>query len=518
MKQLKRPVLKLPARPWWPLGIRLQLTLWFTCVFAILLFGASAFLYQHLQTSLARSLDSTLQSRAEQIAGEIYLQDNHIQMHESVGDLPGFDQQANNNTAPPHSVNDNILVSIFDQDGKPYRSTPAFRTLNVPANSVAQTLKGDPWEDTVKSRDGTQDARIYSRTIIKNGHLVGVVQVGQFLDELQLMLRHVANELLVMGVVVLLFSALGSYWLASRAFAPIHNLIRTARSIKEGDLHQRVPVPKARDEVYFLAVTLNEMIESLEAVFSRQRRFVADASHELRTPVAVIRSTTDVALLHASTQEEYIGVLRNVNLESERLGRLINDLLALARGDEGQTKLELEPVRLDQLADVVAANADMLAEERHITIYRDQLQPTMIMGDETRLIQMVMNLLDNAIAYTNAGGCIRLSVINNSKQAILTVQDTGIGIDAEHLPHIFERFYRADQARIRDGGGSSGLGLAIVEWTVNAHQGSISVDSQPGKGSTFTITLPTTPDIQPKERLTAAAKSGSSTSSPRHIW
>ncbi|GCE26736.1 two-component sensor histidine kinase [Dictyobacter alpinus] len=503
-------------RPFWPLGIRLQLTLWFTCIFGLLLLSASVFLYKHLQTSMAGSLDSALQSRAEQIAGEIYLEDGRIQMHESVGDLPGFDHEVDKGPIPYDHVNDNILVRIFDAHGKPYRTTPAFRTLSVPKNSINQTLTGEPWQGTVKSNDGKQDARIYSRTITKDGQLIAVVQVGQFLGELQDTLHHIAKELLAMGVIVLLFSALGSYWLASRAFAPIHNLIRTARSIKEGDLHQRVPVPKARDEVHFLAVTLNEMIESLEAVFSRQRRFVADASHELRTPVAVIRSTTDVALLHASTQEEYVSVLRNVNMESERLGRLINDLLALARGDEGKTKLEREPVRLDQMADMVAANAEMLAEERNITIYRGQLRPTVVMGDETRLIQMVMNLLDNAIAYTNAGGSVTLSVTNDSRQAIITIKDTGIGIGPEHLPHIFERFYRADPARIRDGGSSSGIGLAIVEWTVQAHQGTITVDSQPGQGSTFTIALPTTPDIQPQKSLVAAGKSSHSISSAKH--
>lgn len=493
--------MKLFQKPFWPLGIRLQLTLWFTCVFAILLFIASAFLYKHLQTSLAGSLDGALQSRAEQIAGEIYMENGTIQMHESVGELPGFDQDASSRPLTTADVNDDILVRILDAHGKPFRSTPAFRLLRVPSSSVAQTLDGQPWQATVTTLDGQQNARIYSRTINKDGHLIAIIQVGQFTGELQDMLHHVAEELLIMGVVVLLFSALGSYWLASRAFAPIHNLIRTARSIKEGDLQQRVPVPAARDEVYFLAVTLNEMIESLDTAFSRQRRFVADASHELRTPVAVIRSTTDVALLHATTQEEYISVLRNVNIESERLGRLINDLLALARGDEGKTKLEHEPVRLDQLADVVAANADTIAEEHHVTIHRSQLQPVTVIGDETRLIQMIMNLLDNAIIYTNPGGSVTLSVTATPTHAIVTIQDTGIGIGKEHLAHIFERFYRVDQARVRNAGGSSGLGLAIVNWTVQAHQGTITVESQPDQGSTFTVSLPRAIEAAPRESV-----------------
>ncbi|GCF07204.1 sensor histidine kinase [Dictyobacter arantiisoli] len=481
-------------RQGWPLGVRLQLMLWYTCVFAVLLFISGVILYKHLQTSLAGSLDTALQSRAEQIAGEIYLDHGTIQMHESVGELPGFEHSVNNHPLSYSDVNDDILVRILDAQGKPFRMTTAFRSIHVPESSITQPLQGNPWQDTIETIDGKQDARIYSRSVTKDGKLIAVIQVGQFMGDLQNTLHHVAKEFIFLGVVVLLFSALGSYWLAALAFAPIHNLIRTARSIKEGDLKQRVPVPAARDEVRFLALTLNEMIASLDLVFERQRRFVADASHELRTPVAVIRSTTDVALLHGNAQEDYIAVIRNVNLEAERLGRLINDLLALARGDEGQTKLEHEAVRLDQLADVVTAHAETLAEERQVTLQCTDLQATTVEGDETRLIQMIMNLIDNAIIYTNAGGSISVSVTHNAQQAILTIRDTGIGIAPEHLSHIFERFYRIDPARIHDGGGSSGLGLAIVQWTIQAHRGTINVDSQLGQGSTFTITLPLAPE------------------------
>jgi heavy metal sensor kinase len=291
----------------------------------------------------------------------------------------------------------------------------------------------------------------------------------------------------------LLACALGSYLLAARSLAPIQRLTEIARRIKAGDLHQRVPVPRARDEVQFLASTLNEMIDSLEQAFIRQRRFVADASHELRTPVAVIRSKTDLALLQEGTRQDYIAVLQEINAESERLGHLISDLLALARGDEGKTVFDREAVRLDELVEVVASNAEALAAEHEIELEVQAESPVTIIGDEARLIQVVMNLLDNAIFYTNPGGTVSLLVEAEEDQARIVVCDSGIGIAPEHLPHIFERFYRVDPARTRTAG-SSGLGLSIVDWVVLAHGGSVTVESQTGEGSCFTVTLPLAPN------------------------
>ncbi len=476
--------------PFRPLGVRLQLTLWYTGVFALLLFLAGIFLYLHLEFSLGKSLDSAIQAHGQQIANDITYRNGRISVHDATADLPGFDKKVSQRHVSDGDVNYEILVRLLDAQGHPVHATPAFFNLKVPAVSITQPLQGQPWQDTITTQDGSEQVRLYSRVLTEDGKPFGVIQVGQSLEDLHETLHHIVEELMLLGLVVLAFSAVGSYLLASRALAPIHSLIRTARSIKGGDLSQRVPVSEAHDELHFLAITLNEMLESLDHTFARQRRFVADASHELRTPVAVIRSTTDVALLHASTQQEYISVLSNVNSEAERLSRLINDLLALARGDEGKTKFERELVQLDQLVDIVAANAEPLAVEHGVTIQRSVLEPVTILADEARLIQMVMNLIDNAILYTNRGGTVTVSVAWKQEQASISIQDNGVGIAPEHLPHIFERFYRVDPARTRTEGGSSGLGLAIVEWIVRAHKGTINVDSQPGKGTTFTVNLP----------------------------
>ncbi len=489
-----------------PLGIRLQLMLWYTAVFSALLLFTGAFFYQHLEHSLEASLDSTLQVRAQQIAGGITWSGGTITVRDVTGDLPGFDANPNDQRLSPVDVNNGALVRLLNAHGTLLHQTPAFRALRVPAESITQPLQGTPWQGPVTTSDG-QEVRLVSRRLSENGQLFAVIQVGESLAQLHTLLHELVGELLVVGLLVLLACAVGSYWLAARAFAPIQRLAVAARRIKAGDLRSRVTVPRAHDEVQYLALTLNEMIDSLDQAFSRQRRFVADASHELRTPVAVIRSKTDVALLGATTQQDYVTVLQGINAEAERLGHLISDLLALARGDEGRTQFEREPVRLDLVAGAVAANADLLAAERGITLEVQAPRPVTILGDEARLIQVVMNLVENAVRYTNPGGCVTVTVEARQNQAHLCVRDTGIGIAPEHLPHIFERFYRADAARRRTGGSSSGLGLSIVEWVVHAHGGAVSVESQLGQGSCFTVTLPlaslTEASTLPLSRVTA---------------
>lgn len=470
----------------WSPGIRVQLMLWYTVVFALLLLCSGLLLYTQLQTSLVTSLDTALQLRAQQVASSINNENGTITVTSELSnvDTNVVDQQGNH-----EDVNFDALVRILDAQGHPFRVSPAFRALVIPAVSVSQPLRGSPWQGTVTTRDG-QAVRLYSMALTDKGAVFAVIQVGESLAQLQTTLRSLMLELLLIAPFVLLLGAMGSYWLASRAFIPIDRLTRTVQRIRAGDLHQRVPVPRAHDEVYRLALTLNEMIKHLEDAFTRQRRFVADASHELRTPVTVIRNMAEMALLHASTLEEYTSTLRHITTETERLGQLISDLLALARADEGQTQLEQEPVRLDLLVSAVAMHVAVMAAERGITLQVQTPEPITVLGDEARLIQVVMNLLDNALLYTERGGQVTLTATVQQHQARLTVRDTGIGIAPEHLPHIFERFYRVDPARVQTEGNNSGLGLSIVQWVVQAHGGRIAVESQVGQGSTFNVSLP----------------------------
>jgi heavy metal sensor kinase len=491
--------------------MRIQLTLWFIAVFSVLMLLFGAVFYINLRTSLQTNFDSSLQLRTQQIAAGINEDRGTITIHDVTGTLPGLtDPDATTNVATPTSiaqttnstttsptvpaktnadVNLGALVRILNIRGDVVYVTPAFLALNIPQASVTQPLHGKTWQGTVTAKNG-QAVRLYSTALAENGSVYGVVQGGESLAPLGNTLQSVSIELLLIVPLVLILGTLGSYWLAAHAFAPIDRLTRSARRIEAGDLHERVPVPRSKDEIQSLALTFNEMIERIDKAFSRQRRFVADASHELRTPVAAIRSMTDVVLAqNTPIDREYVTVLRDVNAEAERLGYLINSLLLLARSDENQVLFEHELVRLDLLASDVAATMEPLATERGITLEVVAKQSTMVLGDEVRLIQVIINLLDNAVTYSNRGGRVKLEVKTVQNKALLRVSDTGIGIAKDHLDHIFERFYRVDPARSR-AAGRTGLGLSIVDWIVRAHNGTITVESEVGKGTAFTVVLP----------------------------
>jgi heavy metal sensor kinase len=508
-----------------PPGIRLQLTLWYTAIFALLILLFSLIFYTTLQAFLASSLDSALQLRAQQIAGGVSSESGKILIQDVTGELPGLDVTpapgeqgtgsaetnqtgGSNDTGQQGTrsdVNIGTLVRVFNVKGQTAYISPAFRALTLPPASFTQPLHGSSWQGTVYAKNG-QAVRVYSVALTENGKVFGVLQVGESLAQLTATLQSITLALLIIIPFVLLLGAVGSYWLAKRAFRPIFHLTRTAREIKAGDLHRRVPVPRSRDEVYGLALTLNEMIGRLDQAFTQQRRFVADASHELRTPVTVIRSITEVALEGPLNLEECVGALRDINAEAERLGQLINDLLVLARADEEQMPLDCEPVRLDLLISDVAATMRPLATERGIALQVRTLEPTTVSGDTAQLIQVFVSLVDNALTYTNAGGTVTLGVEVRGARACVTVRDTGIGIAEEDIPSIFERFYRADPARSRAAAGS-GLGLSIAHQVIQAHSGSIDVESQVGQGSTFTVTLPlasTNPTLLHTGKLTPA--------------
>ncbi|HTI15747.1 MAG TPA: ATP-binding protein [Dictyobacter sp.] len=471
----------------WPPGVRIQVALWYTVVFALILMLSDVIFFLQLRESMIDNMDSMLQIRAQQIASGISDINGKITVQNIL-----YDTSPDAKTKHlEQAVDENFgsLIRILTPQGKVLQISPTFQTLVVPKSTITQPLKGQAWHGTIETKTN-QDTRFYSVALSENGNPFVIIQIGESMSQMHMTLKIVLLELFLLAPPILLLGALGSYWLATRAFKPIDHLTRTAQKIKEGDLHERVVVPPTHDEVQALALTLNEMLASLEATVTRQRRFVADASHELRTPVAALRSMTETLLFANYMPQDAITLLQNMNIETERLGRLISDLLALARVDEGQTRLEQELVYLDTLTRAVVTNAEPLATRRHITVQVDTSESVVICGDEARIIQVVMNLLDNAILYTPEGGQVNVAVRKQQGQVYLSIQDTGVGIAPEHLPHIFERFYRVDQARMRKEGTSSGLGLSIVDWIVHAHKGTIQVESVVNQGSTFTITLP----------------------------
>lgn len=490
----------------WPLGIRLKLTLVYSAIFAILLALVGTAFYVAFQQSLLGNVDTTLQLRAEQIAAGISFENGAITIHDVTGSLPGLatvsteGQQAT--TTPikptPEPVEDEdllqpevkfgSLVRVLDANGRTVYVSPGFRSLAVPTTSFTQALHGDSWLGSLRASDG-EVVRLSSQPLSDNGAVFGVLQIGGPLEETTATLRSAAIGLFLLAPFALALAALASYWLAARAFRPVVSLTRMAREIGMEDLHRRVPAPKAKDEIRELALTLNDMIARLEHAFVQQRRFVADASHELRTPVAAIRTLAETALLDGMTRANQVDALHRVTAEAERLGQLITDLLTLARGDEGHTMLEIGPVRLDELAEAAVAVAAPLALQRDVELAVSAPAPVTVAGDEPRLIQVVLNLLDNAIEHTSPGDVIMVQVDAEEPWARLVVRDTGCGVAAEHIPHVFERFYRVDRARPSNRR-HTGLGLSIVDWIVQAHQGSAVMESQVGEGTTVSVRIP----------------------------
>ena len=340
------------------------------------------------------------------------------------------------------------------------------------AFGLVQTSPNDRWRVYVLPLDST------------GTFLTGVASLNQ-VDGSVTGFRDFVPLLAVSGAAVALVAG---WLLASRALSPVAALTETARGIaRSGDLKRRVPSPVHRDELGQLASTFNEMLDSIEAGYHTQQRFVADASHELRAPLTAIQANLELLERQPGmTEADRDEAIREASREAKRLGRLVSDLLILARADAGA------PVRRDRVAlDSLALEA--LSEVRHLAAGQrldvERVEPVVVAGDEDRLKQLVIILLDNAIKYTPAPGTVALTVRRVGSGAELVVRDTGVGIGPADLPHVFERFYRADPARGRDPGGT-GLGLPIAQWVAERHGGQISVASDPGKGTVVTVHLP----------------------------
>jgi heavy metal sensor kinase len=298
------------------------------------------------------------------------------------------------------------------------------------------------------------------------------------------------SYLLMFAPLLLLVAAGGGYWLSRRALSPVDALVRTARDIGGANLNSRLQKLETGDELQRLSDTLNEMLGRIETAFLRITEFTADASHELRTPVSLIRTEAELALRRSRGEAEYKEALRHILLESERTTALIEQLLSVARADSGRETLHMQPVDLRQTLRSVVDGWQQVATLRSLQFSASiATNDSVVMGDEAALRRVADILLDNALKYTPSPGSVKLTLEQKGESAIIAVQDSGLGIAEEDQPKIFERFYRVDKARSREQGGA-GLGLAIAQWIVSQHHGSIVVESRPGQGATFRVELP----------------------------
>lgn len=457
------------------LSIRTKLTLWYLGLATTVLVAFAIAIYAYLSRGLLTTIDTSLWNQAERIA--------RATGHPSSNDEPS--QPGVLMLAPQ-------FVSIVNLSGEVTDSIPDPEGRQVPVLPEAVELAAAQLKPQYSevSLSPSEHARVITwPSHDEDGEMFFVV-IGQSLKELQNAQRHLLLLLAISNPIALLLAGLGGLWLAHEALKPVDRLTRAAERIGRGNFTERVEEPRTRDEIGRLAATFNEMISKLDQAFERERRFTADASHELRTPLAVLRGDIEVALRRDRSTQEYRRVLNSSLEEIERITRLTEDLLTLARSDAGDKVVEFAPVRLDRLAAEAHAYIRPIAESAGVALASEGTQLQIVVeGDEKRLKQLLVNLLENAIKYTPAGGRVQLSLATEDSSALIEVSDTGRGIPAASLPHVFERFYRrADPRDSRVSG--FGLGLAISKWIVDAHHGSIDVESEEGQGSRFTVRLP----------------------------
>mgnify|MGYP000347782281 FL=1 len=459
--------------------IRFKLTLWYVILLGITVTAFSVFLYITLAKGLQESLDNKLRTTAEIIAASLRhplgpgpsLADAERIMREHFGLKPM-----------------GRFVQVLDEAGR--RSTN-LRNVDIPVSihTLERAAKGEAVFETVRLRDGSR-LRLVTVPILEGGRMLGIVQVGSPLEGIEEALDQLLLILLVAVPLVLVVASLGGSFLANKALRPVDEITRTAQRIGSGDLSQRISLEgRLDDEIGRLVSTFNEMIGRLESSFLQIKRFTADASHELKTPLTVLKGEIEVGLKRQRRPEEYRRVLASCLEEVDRMSRIVDDLLTLARADMGALQLQKERVDLGEVAEDVWRSLGRMAEEKglHFTFQRDG--EVAVWGDKDRLRQLLVNLVDNALKYTPPGGEVRLRVERDDTLALLTIQDTGEGIPPEDQERVFERFYRVDKARSRQRGGT-GLGLSICKWIAEAHGGKISLESEVGKGSTFVVQLP----------------------------
>jgi heavy metal sensor kinase len=457
------------------LSIRAKLTLWYLGIAATVLIAFAVAIYIYLSRALVSAIDQSLWSQADHMARMIANPSRSDEPGRSVGFL----------LQPQYVTILNSDVEITDQ----ILDSEGHEVPIIPARIDRARMTWEPQFDEVYITPEKRARVITWPARDEEGETFFVI-VGQTLDGLKQAQWQFLILFAVSNSIALALAGLGGLWIANNALQPVDRITSAAERIGRGNLSERVEEPRTRDEVGHLAATFNEMIGKLEQAFERERQFTADASHELKTPLAVLRGDMEVTLRRDRSVEDYKRVLESSIEEVDRLTRLVDDLLTLARSDAGERMLEPGPVRIDELAAEVHTYINPLAKSAGVALdYIPPGAPVIIEGDQKRLKQLLVNLLDNAIKYTPSGGSVRLALNVEDTSALIEVADTGRGIPAETLPHIFDRFFRqSDPLDARVNG--FGLGLAISKLIVDAHGGSIEASSPEGQGSRFTVRLP----------------------------
>ena len=455
--------------------LRARFALWI-CLMMLATLGAfGAFVYFSVSHWLSSSLDDSLRLGATQLIATADVDDGKLQVDDDPVILDaGLTDELRSR---------GLSIQIFGPSGAVLQSLGPYASLAVEPAVLREALAGRSSLHTRPDPEGTGSVRVLTQPMLIDGKVGAVIQIAESLRSIDALRERLLLSLLLGSPMIVAAAGVGGYYLAGRALRPIDHIVATARRISAHDLTERLGLPPSRDEVGRLAGTFDEMLGRLDEAFQRERRFSNDAAHELRTPLAAMQSILSVIAEQRRTPAEYEAALADLSEETDKLRALTDDLLRLARAEASEPLWE--PVDLAELVPEVVDSLRPLTDADRARLTCLTEGDASVVGDTDALIRLLVNLLDNAIKHTPAGS-IAVTVQGLPDEVTIAVTDTGDGIAAEHLPHVFDRFYRAEESRTTAG---TGLGLAICREIVHTHGGDIEVTSEPGAGSTFTVRL-----------------------------
>jgi heavy metal sensor kinase len=463
-----------------PRSISFRLVAWYAGLLTVIFLLLCAVMYLDLRRFLANDMRQSQARRARQIANTLLVHVKQTGEAAVAGQTKDWYEPEVNDRFIRITRTDGTLVYVSDapKDG-------SFDPAEIPIFP--------PVSETEFSRklklSGGSTLLIAGLNFKSSGNPDYLVEFGSLLDPVETMLNHLFLQLALGLPLAVIIITVGGYLLVRRALMPVEQITRAAERITQFNLSERLPVAHTGDELERLSVSLNRMITRLDDAFQNSKRFVADASHDLRTPLTILRGELEALAEDSRLDAELRDRAGSMLEEVVHLGKIVEQLFTLSRLDAGEAQTEWTRFDLTELAKSTVEQMNLLAEDKDISIACEANGPAPVKGNRVRLKQVVVNLLDNAIKYTPANGAIHLRVFANNGHAVLEVEDNGIGIPPDALPHIFERFYRVDEARSAESE-SAGLGLSIVKSICTAHGAEVEAHSTAGSGSCFRVRLP----------------------------
>ena len=464
-------------------SVRARLTLYYVAALAAVLVAVGGLIYVLLARALYTRIDDNL---------DALVQTANNSLHNDIAEGQGLEGAAN--STAKELASRLLMLAIYDASGRLLAEEQRDEDLDIALPPLQTIPTTEMLLTTVSERDDPNDRHRLAirRLTVQPGHVEFIVVAGSSLEPTDEELGALREILFYVVPVALGLAALGGWFLAHRSLAPVVTMAERARRIGAEDLSARLPVANARDELGRLALAFNELLGRLETSLFQQRQFMADASHELRTPVTTARTAASVTLQRAHREErDYREALAVIEQQTARLSRIVDDMFTLARADAGNYPVRRGAMYLDEVIDELARAARVVAATKRVDVRVESIAPAPLQGDEDLIRRLISNLIDNAVRYAPTGSAVTVSLRETSGGYAIDVSDVGPGVPADDQAHIFERFYRADRSRTRhraDEG--AGLGLALARWIARVHGGDVSLSSSSSAGTTFTILLP----------------------------